>query len=386
MKKLLPYIGVDVPTKTLHELGYTQTDINKMLEDEILVRVKRGYYQVKIESDANLMNYYLNNEMLDDFKVYYDSLKVKDYYACYYCFLYDIMTANYSDAYKMLMNCCELNREEKNKIGLYVYVLLIDELMNLSEKKLNSLRNKLFNGDDSLKILLEYVLKKDYDGACESLKSNKKTTSLSRLELSIYRNLSSKARECFNKKNSKEMDEYNKLYDMFYNSILNGDFETGYYYFAKIYNLCMDLNIKDSKLDIINDLFNCFDYLVVNDNINLESYKNNIKYPADKIKAFYMALKKNDYVGAYKFISSVETSNNLELDIYRILLERIYNFLNIRSIISNHNKDKSLSGLIKDKKYKEALTAVNEKEMNNHDKNMVTSLLESILAIDDKLV
>jgi NifU-like protein involved in Fe-S cluster formation len=44
----------------------------------------------------------------------------------------------------------------------------------------------------------------------------------------------------------------------------------------------------------------------------------------------------------------------------------------------------SLSNLVKNKKYKEALNLVNRSDMmEEHNKNIVTSLIESIIAIDN---
>lgn len=75
------------------------------------------------------------------------------------------------------------------------------------------------------------------------------------------------------------------------------------------------------------------------------------------------------------------------MEIYKVLLERIFNFLNIRTIInsrSSQNSQMSLNNLIKEKRYDEALIVANKSDkMDTHDKNMVTSILESLIALED---
>ena len=148
------------------------------------------------------------------------------------------------------------------------------------------------------------------------------------------------------------------------------------------------LNIVDYKLDIISDLFNCFNYIVNNPQINLYTYHTNYKYNEDNIKNFYVALKRDDYVKALEFVRIITLeSEDKYFNTYKILLERIYNFLNIRTIIysrESRNNEMSLQGLINDKKYSEALEVVHkETKMDSHDKNMISSILESIVALDD---
>lgn len=382
---LIPYNNQIIPTKTLKDLGLNTNDINKLLDEKILKRVKRGYYEVTIiiESDVKTMKYYLMNNLLDDFLVYFDSLFIKDYNAYYYRLMYDILVCDYTSAYQSLIECCKLNKEPKNKINLYTFLLLIDELINISSDNLVQLKNKIFNSDLKLELFLECIIRKDYENACSSLKETK---SISKLELSVLRSLSIKASEVYSKKNSKEMTEYNNLYDYFYQSVISNDYDAAYYYFVRLYNLCKDLNIEDSRLEIYNDLFNCFNYILEHQELDLESYKTNYKYPKDLLEAFYQALKRNDYVNAYIFISTYDYKNGKELEIYQILLQRIYNFLNIRSVIKKHNPNRkiSLNSLIKEKRYVEAMEEVRKKEdMDVVDKNIVTSILESIIALDD---
>lgn len=384
IKLLVPYNNQVVPTKTLKSLGLNSTDINKLLAENILKRVKRGYYEVKIviESDVNVMKYYLMNNLLDDFLAYFDSLFIKDYNAYYYKLMYDVLNGDYTIAYKSLKECCKLNKDSSNKVNLYTFLLLIDELIHISTDNLSKLKNKIFSKEDELCLFLECIIKKDYDSACLSLKSNK---SVSKLELSVLRQLSIKASEVYNQKNSKEMIEYNNLYDTFYQMVVSNDYDGAYYYFERLYDLCIKLDIEDSRLEIYSDLFNCFNYILEHQELDLDSYKTNYRYPKDLLTAFYQALKKNDYVNAYIFINSMDYKKARELEIYQTLLQRIYNFLNIRSIIKKHNPNYkiSLNSLIKEKRYAEAYEEVKKKEdMESIDKTIVSSILESILALD----
>lgn len=381
-KLLVPYNNQVIPTKTLKDLGLSTNDINKLLEENVLKRVKRGYYEVtlNVESDVKTMRYYLMNNLLDDFLVYFDSLFIKDYNAYYYKLMYDILNSDYTSAYKSLKQCCKLNKDSKNKINLYTFLLLIDELINISTDNLSKLKNKILSSEDELGLFLECIIKKDYDNACNNLRHTK---SISKLELSVLRSLSIRASEAYNQKNSKEMIEYNNLFEAFYNSVMSNDYDAAYYYFVRLYNLCQNLNINDSRLEIYNDLFNCFNYILEHQNLDLESYKTKYRYSKDLLEAFYQALKKNDYVNAYIFINSMDYKHAKELEIYQVLLQRIYNFLNIRSIIKKHNPNVSINTLIKEKQYSKALEEVRKKEdMNSIDKNIVTSILESIITLE----
>lgn len=385
--KLLPFNGTIIKTSDLKELEYSTKDINVMLDNGILTRTKRGYYQVSIkgEVDTNLMKYYLSNKLYEEFLEYFNSLLVKDYNAYYYKFIYDIQKENYSEAYTTLFKCCELNKDKNNKVNLYAYVLLLSELMSLPTEKILAIKNKIFKvSDDYLKLFLECIINKDYDNACKNLRNGKEN--MSKLELNLLRNLSIKALACYQKKNSPEIIEYNNLYQNFYNSILSDDYEVAIYYFNKLYNLGLNLNINDTSIEIINILFKCFDYIVEHQDVDLSTYKTNYKYDGETINNFYLAIKRNDFVKALEFISLItnKDNNNDKFYVYRKLLERIYNFLNIRTIIKKKSPRKlTLTSLIKDKRYDEALKVANESSLDNHNKNIVTSLLESLVAIDD---
>ena len=78
---LLPYNNQVIRTCTLKELGYSTSNINKLVEDNYLEKTRRGYYKVNIKSDADidLMKYYLLNNMYEDFINYFNSIELKDY-------------------------------------------------------------------------------------------------------------------------------------------------------------------------------------------------------------------------------------------------------------------------------------------------------------------
>ncbi len=379
---LIPFNGETIQTKQLKELGYSTSSINKLLKDNLLKRTRRGYYKVdlQIKTDSKLMKYYLMNNCFAEFDEYFDSLTIKDYTAYYYRFLCDIMTNDYAKAYKHLSKCCELNNRKENKVNLYAYVLLLCELMDLSSDKLASLKNKIFNKDDSFNLFLECVINKDYDSACRNLRVSKYNNLLSKLEIRVLRDLSVKALKCYQYKHSPEMEEYNNLYKNFYDCIIDNNYDDAFFYFNKLYQLSVKMNHKEEKLDIIADLFNCFNYIVSHTELDLNAYHTNYKYDGNNLNNFYLALKRNDYINALKFANLIlDKIYNRDIEIYKVLLERIFNFLNIRTIInarSPQNNRVCLNNLIKEKRYDEALVVANKSnDMDSHAKNMVTSIL-----------
>lgn len=388
IEALIPFNGQVIRTKKLTELGYNTKSINKLMDDKYLERTRKGYYKVTLQDDldVSLMIHYLMNNLYDEFIDYFDSLTIKGYEAYYYKFMYDIMTNNFSSAYKSLIKCCELNVTQDNKLNLYTYVLLLTELMNLSNRKLVSLKNKLFDAkEETLSTFLEYIIQRDYDRACDNLRLHK--DKLSKLETKVLRELSLKAKESYNKKHSPEMEEYNNLYNLFYECISSNDYDSAYYYFAKMYTLSNSMGIEDIRLKIIGDLFGCFNYIVEHQEVTLDTYKTKYTYEKDAISSFYQALNRNDYINALKFTTEIiKTSNDPNFTIYHALLERIYNFLNIRSVIKARTleqKEITLDDLIKEKKYNEALALATKSNMDTHDKTMITSILESIVALDN---
>lgn len=388
IEALIPFNGQVIQTKKLTELGYNTKSINKLMDDKYLERTRKGYYKVTLQDDldVSLMIHYLMNNLYDEFIDYFDSLTIKGYEAYYYKFMYDIMTNNFSSAYKSLIKCCELNVTQDNKLNLYTYVLLLTELMNLSNRKLVSLKNKLFDAkEETLSTFLEYIIQRDYDRACDNLRLHK--DKLSKLETKVLRELSLKAKESYNKKHSPEMEEYNNLYNLFYECISSNDYDSAYYYFAKMYTLSNSMGIEDIRLKIIGDLFGCFNYIVEHQEVTLDTYKTKYTYEKDAISSFYQALNRNDYINALKFTTEIiKTSNDPNFTIYHALLERIYNFLNIRSVIKARTleqKEITLDDLIKAKKYNEALALATKSNMDTHDKTMITSILESIVALDN---
>lgn len=387
---LIPFNGETIQTKQLKELGYSTSSINKLLKDNLLKRTRRGYYKVnlQINTDTKLMKYYLMNNCFAEFNEYFDSLTIKDYNAYYYRFLCDIMVNDYSKAYKHLGKCCELNNRKENKINLYAYVLLLSELMNLSNDKLVFLKNKIFDKHDSFNLFLECVINKDYDNACRTLRVSKSNNLLSKLEIRVLRDLSVKALKSYQYKHSPEMEEYHRLYKIFGDYVIDNNYDEAYFNFNKLYQLSVKMNYQEDKLNIIADLFNCFNYIVDHQELDLSSYQTNYKYESNNLKNFYLALKRNDYINALKFVNLIlEKGYNRDIDIYKTLLERIYNFLNIRTIINSkraNSNSMSLQNLIKEKRYNEALVVANKSvDMDSHAKNMVTSILESLLSLED---
>ncbi len=387
--KLIPFNGRTIQTKNLKEIGYSSKDIAKLLQDNIIKRTRRGFYLIDLDcdTDVELMQYFLMNNEFLKFKEYFNNLKIKDYKAYYYLLLFDIITNNYQNAYKDLIKCCELNGKHENKLNLYAIVLLLDELVAISKEQKEYLKDLIFEEGDVFNLFLESIIKKDYENAFKNLMASKSCKQLSKLEIGVLRNLSIQAKKIYNKKNSKELESYRALYNALYNSILDNDFEQGYFYFRQLCSLAHKLEIKDGRLKVINDLYECFNYIVAHQEVDLTYYQTNFKYGDDFEKNFALALSRNDYVRALDFANMIVNNfKSPEVEIYKALLERIYNFLNIRMIIRGKHpvkKTSNLNYLIKNKNYKEALeVATKDTKMDTYDKNMVVPLLESLINFD----
>ncbi len=390
MKKdtLIPFNGKTITTKQLKELGFNTKSINALLLDKILTRTKKGFYEVliNVESDKELMTYYLMNNLYDEFIAYFESLEYKDYQVYYYHFIYDIMTGDYANSYKSLIKCCELNKSQENINILYAFILLLSKSITLPDQKTTSLKNKLFC-DEPLRLFLEYVISGDYDNACKNLRQHK--SSLSQLDVMTLRNLSIKAKELCNKNDSKEVDEYHKLLDIFFACLNNHDYTRAQYYFNQLFALNEALHLNDKELNIIDDLFNCFEYIMAHPKVTLLTYRTKFKYGGDLLTNFYDAISKNDYINAFRFIREIESQKqDVFYMIYHNLLERIYNFLNVRLIMQGQNMTLSkeiLNSLISDQRYMDAIEFTNKSNMDMQDKNIITTILESLINIDEMI-
>ena len=254
---------------------------------------------------------------------------------------------------------------------------------------------------------MECLLNKDFSNACNKLRSLKNNSGLNKIEVNALRNLSIKAgtsiKTTEDKKeikeevvvkreiSPKEQVKYERLFTHLHMCLANNDFEQGYYTFNRLLILQSKLGISDTRLDIIRDLFLCFNFIVEHPELDLNSYTTDFEYNSnDREQDFYLAINRNDYINALELCNEINLRNvNEEFDVYKILLERIFNFLNIRSIIKgqaphmHHARDNSFVGLVGNKKYKEALGLVQAINMDSHDKNILTSLLEGIVDIDN---
>ena len=393
--KLIPFNGKVIQTKILKELGYSQSDISKFIKDGIITRTRRGYYEVSIKDDVDvkLMKYYLKNGYFDELIEYFDKLSIKNFYAYYYRFICDIITCDYANAYKHLEKSCEFNSEDYYKLNLYAYILLLDELADLPKDKIKKLKKMIFIKEYSLDNYLECLIKKDYNNACKCLRKVMEDNLLDKFEINVLRDLSIKVNNSYKSKQKKLDDNkdykiYESLFDRFYVAIMDADFERAQYIFNQILKICTKANIFEERVNIIKDLFNCFNYIVVHPYLDLSAYKTNYKYKNSLKDNFVKAIKNNDYIHALDFCNKIYMADKTEdYEIYKVLLNRIYNFLNIRTIINSRNpylNKMSLSNLVKNKKYKEALNLVNTTNiMEEHNKNIVTSLIESIISIDN---
>ena len=389
IEKLLPYNNKTIQTKTLKNIGYSSKEINKLLLTNNLKRTRRGYYLVELQYDIDykLIKYYLLNNYTIEFYDYFKSLEVKDYKVYYYKLMCDISTQKYGDAYESLVKCINLNFNHENKLVLYAFLLLMEELLNIPEEKVEKLKNKLFDSDDCESLFLETLLKKDYKNVCKRLVSVKRKNKLSNYELNILRNLSIKVKNVYNKKSKKESTEYTLLVNNLHTCIMDNNFEKAYYYFNKLKQLDTEYELKDRLVLISNDLFKCFSYIVEHPNLDLTNYQTDYTYDGNLLNKFFSSINKNDYLNAFEFCKSILSENNsIEFSIYYGLLERIYNFLNVRLIIKGKNPYRRVSplgNLIKNKKYSEALEiAKSDKLMDKNDKNILKPLLETLVEME----
>lgn len=389
IEKLIPYNGRTIQTKKLKELGYNSNDINKLINEKNIVRTRRGYYNVtlKYDVDIKLMKYYLKNNYFEEFEEYFNSLKVKDYNAYYYYFLYSIISNRYTLSYDALLNCSKLNIDERNKFNLYSYALLLNEIMNLPKDKFEKLKINIFKDVSSKDMFLQHLVNKDFNQAFEDLYNIKQENSMDKFEINVLRNLNIKVCNLSSKKDNKELDLYNELFDVFYSNIISNDFDKATYEFNKILFLANKLDIQEERIYIIKDLLQCFNYIISHPNVSLIDYNTDYNYDSMNAKdAFVLSIKRNDYVNSLKIVNVlIHSQRTKEVQIYKILLERIYNFLNIRLIFNGHKRDNPLKDMIKNKKYEDALMVTNQSmNIDKHDKNIITSLLESIVNIDNK--
>jgi hypothetical protein len=389
IENLLPFNGKTIQTKKMKNLGFSSKDINKLLATNNLKRTRRGYYLVELqyEIDYKLIKYYLLNNYTEEFYEYFKSLKIKDYKVYYYKFMCDISSKKYGEAYESLVKCCELNFNHENKIMLYSFVLLIEELLNVTPDKIEKLKNMIFDEDDCESIFLETLLKKDYQNVCKKLCSVKKKNKVSDYELNVLRNLSIQVKKVYSKKSKKNSSEYTMLVNNLHTSIIDNNFERAYHYFSKIKNLNDEYILDDRLVLIVNDLFKCFNYIVEHPNLDLTNYQTGYEYSGNLLNKFFTALNKNDYINAFEFCKLIlGDSENIEFSIYYGLLERIYNFLNVRLIIKGKNPFKQVSPLgklIKNKRYSEALEITkNDKLMDKNDKNIIRPLLETLVDME----
>jgi len=389
IEKLLPYNGKTIQSKTLKSIGYSNKDINKLILNNDLKRTRRGYYLVdlKYEIDFKLIKYYLLNGYTKEFYEYFNSLKTKDYKAYYYKFMCDISSKKYGEAYDSLYKCCKLNYNHENKIMLYSFVLLIEELLNVTEDKVNELKKLIFEEDDCESFLIETLLKKDYKNVCKKLCMIRNKHTEDEYELGVLRSLSIQVKNVYEKKSKKESTEYNVLVNNLHTCITDNNFEKAYYFFNKLSRLNNEYGLNDRLVVISNDLFKCFNYIVEHPNLDLSNYLTDYTYNGNLLNKFFTSINKNDYVNSFEFCKNILMEHdNIEFSIYYGLLERIYNFLNVRTIIKGKNPFKNVSPLgklIKNKKYNEALEITKkDKLMNKNDKNILKPLLETLLEIE----
>ena len=128
--------GVILTTKELNECGFNSTDINKLIDENIIERVKRGFFFF-IDVDklfeygrkiAKEKRYDLSNKI---FEKCYD-LDPNNYKYCLQFFMICIHEREYNKAFELYERLYILgNENEKIDLGYYMYLLNYIHLLNI---------------------------------------------------------------------------------------------------------------------------------------------------------------------------------------------------------------------------------------------------------------
>lgn len=129
--------GIDLTTKQLHEYGFNSADINKLIEDNIIERVKRGHYSLKDIDElydygvrlAKGNNYDLaNRTFLKCFE-----LEPNNYKYCLQLFTVCIHEKEYDKAFKLYDRLYKLSNDNE-KIDLRYYMYLLNYITDIPSK------------------------------------------------------------------------------------------------------------------------------------------------------------------------------------------------------------------------------------------------------------
>ena len=129
--------GIDLTTKQLHEYGFNSADINKLIEDNIIERVKRGHYSLKDIDElydygvklAKGNNYDLaNRTFLKCFE-----LEPNNYKYCLQLFTVCIHEKEYDKAFKLYDRLYKLSNDNE-KIDLRYYMYLLNYITDIPGK------------------------------------------------------------------------------------------------------------------------------------------------------------------------------------------------------------------------------------------------------------
>lgn len=138
----------ELTTKKLNEIGFTSKDLTKLIEQGILKRVKRGYYELTSLEQLYQYGRELTQQKQDQkayccfFKCYeLDSMNMK---VCFQLFTLNVFKSDFNAAFEYLKELEHVTKYLNNTLNLYLYLLnKIIKLPKEYEKKAD--RFKLSN-------------------------------------------------------------------------------------------------------------------------------------------------------------------------------------------------------------------------------------------------
>ena len=316
-----------IKTKVLTEFGFTSKDINKLLEDSIIEREKRGSY--KLISIDGLFQY--GKKLLSE----------NEFDLAYKCFMkvYELDSNNYQVCFELFKRCIELKEYEKSLEFLRKMSLTEDEVL---------LHDYHFN-----LLLLSYVYDLPDDLRDEALKLKLSDVKLadndSRYKDNGIENENRKL--LFNKKISNVRNNYNRLEEKNENAELTKVFLNALVEKYRVDSTKAVELFKEKKLDELEEFYNNEkskrklsrrDFYALKLLRDLKYIKDNGYEELSKSTVYYTvtdAIDGKDYRQALRISKDFNSYNNSTNIIY-LLLETV------NSEINKNNNNGVFSSLI----------------------------------------
>lgn len=178
--------GVILTTKELNECGFNSTDINKLIDENIIERVKRGFYSFKDVDKlfeygrkiAKEKKYDISNKIFE--KCY--ELDKNNYKYCLQFFMICVHERKYDKAFELYEILYKLSNEnEKIDLGYYMYLLnYITDIPDKYKEKVKDLDYysvKIPSDDERYSDVMSYnrirstVMKGKFSSSCKILYS-----------------------------------------------------------------------------------------------------------------------------------------------------------------------------------------------------------------------